>query len=126
MIERIAVIGLGYVGLPVALAFAKMHLGTIGFDIKQQQVKELSYGIDRTGESSIKKLMASSITLTGGVLQPGAVVVYESTVYPGVTEQIYGPILAQMPGLRQGKDFKLGCSPSVSTLEIKNIHWRRL
>jgi len=149
MNERIAVIGLGYVGLPVALAFARKFLGTIGFDIKQQRVDELSRGIDRTGESSREDLLTSSITFTanpddlcaatffvvavptpidaakrpdltpvrkaselvGHVLRPGAVVVYESTVYPGVTEEICGPILAQTSGLRQGVDFTLGYSP---------------
>lgn len=149
MNERIAVIGLGYVGLPVALAFAKKFPNTIGFDISVEKVKALRQGIERTGESSISGLKSSSLQITsdldnlaetsffvvavptpidhnhrpdltflikaseivGKVLKPGAVVVYESTVYPGVTEDIVGPVLAKVSGLRQGNDFKLGYSP---------------
>lgn len=149
MNERIAVIGLGYVGLPVALAFAKKFPNTIGFDISVEKVKALRQGIERTGEASISGLKSSSLQITsdldnlaetsffvvavptpidhnhrpdltflikaseivGKVLKPGAVVVYESTVYPGVTEDIVGPVLARVSGLRQGIDFKLGYSP---------------
>lgn len=147
--EKIAVIGLGYVGLPVALAFANKFPDTIGFDINSAKVDELRGGIDRTGECAMDELTRSSIHFTsnpedmrsatffviavptpidkakrpdlsavkgaseiaGRVLQPGAVVVYESTVYPGVTEDICGPILAKESGLKQGADFKLGYSP---------------
>ncbi len=149
MNERIAVIGLGYVGLPVALAFAKKFPNTIGFDISVEKVKALRQGIERTGEASISGLKSSSLQITsdldnlaetsffvvavptpidhnhrpdltflikaseivGKVLKPGAVVVYESTVYPGVTEDICGPVLARVSGLQQGIDFKLGYSP---------------
>jgi UDP-N-acetyl-D-galactosamine dehydrogenase len=149
MKDTIAVIGLGYVGLPVALAFAKEFPGTIGFDIQAERIKELSQGIDRTGETGKEELLRSSIkwscnledlrTATffvvavptpveqskrpdlgplarasetvGKVLKKGDVVVYESTVYPGVTEEICGPILAKHSGLKQGTDFKLGYSP---------------
>ncbi len=148
MKEKIAVIGLGYVGLPVALAFAEKFPGTIGFDINTRRIDELSKGYDRTGESTAAEL-SSSIVFTadaellreatffviavptpidkanrpdltpvrkasefvGRVIQPGAVVVYESTVYPGVTEDICGPILESVSGLKQGVDFKLGYSP---------------
>lgn len=149
MNERIAVIGLGYVGLPVALAFAKKFPNTVGFDINIEKVKALRQGIERTGEASTSVLKSSSLQMTsdidnlaetsffvvavptpidnnhrpdltflikaseivGKVLKPGAVVVYESTVYPGVTEDVCGPVVARVSGLRQGIDFKLGYSP---------------
>ncbi len=149
MSDRIAVIGLGYVGLPVALALAKKFPDTVGFDINIEKVEALRQGIDRTGEVSPDDLKLSSLKITsnpdhlskanffivvvptpidrnhrpnlapllkasetvGKVLQPGAVVVYESTVYPGVTEEVCGPVLAKVSGLQQGNDFKLGYSP---------------
>ncbi len=147
--EKIAVIGLGYVGLPVALAFARKFPGTVGFDIHEEKVKELARGYDRNHEVSEQELKSSTLKFTsdpadlkgttffvvavptpvdinhmpdlgpviaasktvGKVLEKGAVVVYESTVYPGVTEEICGPVLAKESGLVQGKDFKLGYSP---------------
>ena len=149
MNDRIAIIGLGYVGLPVALAFAKKFPGTIGFDINYEKTTALKQGIDPTGEIPNDELKATTLQITsdpvdlkaanffvvavptpidrdnrpdltplikssetiGKVLQPGSVVVYESTVYPGVTEEICGPILAKASGLTQGIDFKLGYSP---------------
>src|SRR6476646_9089869 len=149
MNERIAVIGLGYVGLPVALAFARKYPGTIGFDIHRDKVDELNRGYDRNKEVPEEVLKKTSLKMTcdpkeldgvtffvvavptpvdknnvpdltpvekasetvGRVLKKGAVVVYESTVYPGVTEDVCGPILAKMSGLKQGVDFKLGYSP---------------
>jgi len=149
MREQIAVIGLGYVGLPLFLALAKKFPGSIGFDINVNKVKLLQQGIDPSGELSpldfntaVLKITSESTDLAsanffvvtaptpidhnhrpdlnplisasqiiGKFLQPGSVVVYESTVYPGVTEEICGPILAQVSGLRQGIDFKLGYSP---------------
>lgn len=145
----IAVIGLGYVGLPVALAFAEKYLHTVGFDINPERVEALRQGIDRTGEVSTEALLRSHLKITsepcdlvdsnffviavptpidrshrpdlrllakaselvGKVLKPGSIVVYESTVYPGVTEEFCGEILANVSGLRQGIDFKLGYSP---------------
>jgi UDP-N-acetyl-D-galactosamine dehydrogenase len=147
--EKIAVIGLGYVGLPVALAFARKFPGTVGFDINEEKIKELARGFDRNLEVSEQELKSSTLKFTndpadlkgvtffvvavptpvdvnhmpdltpvvaasrtvGKVLEKGAVVVYESTVYPGVTEEICGPVLAKESGLVQGKDFKLGYSP---------------
>ncbi len=141
--------GLGYVGLPVAVAFAERFPGTVGFDVDARRVDELGRGFDRTGEASADELRGSGLELTsdpgdlegatffvvavptpidrnnrpnlgpllsasetvGAVLRPGSVVVYESTVYPGVTEEICGPILARTSGLKQGADFKLGYSP---------------
>ncbi|BAY74803.1 polysaccharide biosynthetic protein [Nostoc linckia NIES-25] len=149
MSNRIAVIGLGYVGLPVALAFAKKFPHTIGFDINLEKVQSLKQGIDRTNQISSEELKNSSLIVTselydlvdanffivavptpvdrnhnpdlsllvkaselvGKVLQPGAIVVYESTVYPGVTEDICKTTLAKVSGLQPGIDFKLGYSP---------------
>lgn len=146
--ERIAVVGLGYVGLPVALACARHYEHVVGFDIAANKVQELASGLDRTGETSRETLQSSSLRFTsqttdlegctffivavptpvdvdhrpdlsplrsaselvGGALKPGAVVVYESTVYPGVTEDYCAPILAQKSGLSRAQ-FKLGYSP---------------
>jgi UDP-N-acetyl-D-galactosamine dehydrogenase len=149
MTERIAVIGLGYVGLPVAVALGRVFPGTIGFDISESRVATLREGIDRTGEVTADQLDHSTLTLTtdpaalagagffiitvptpideqrrpdlgplrqacatiGAVLRPGSVVVVESTVYPGVTEEICGALLGELSGLRPGVDFGLGYSP---------------
>ena len=149
MQERVGIIGLGYVGLPVALAFADQFEGTVGFDVKQGRVEALRAGFDVTAEVEKERLLASSLRVTadpadlagvtffvvtvptpiddskrpdltamikasetvGRVLKPGAVVVYESTVYPGVTEEICGPVLERISGLRCGVDFTLGYSP---------------
>ncbi|HET9624463.1 MAG TPA: nucleotide sugar dehydrogenase [Kofleriaceae bacterium] len=147
--EKIAVIGLGYVGLPVAIAFGK-KLPTIGFDIRQRRVDELKKGHDDTLEvtddqlASAKQLemtadpakladctfyivavptpidgnnrpdlgpMISASKTIGPHLKKGDVVVYESTVYPGVTEDICGPILDEKSGLKNGVDYFLGYSP---------------
>lgn len=149
MRERVGVIGLGYVGLPVALAFADRFAGTVGFDVKQGRVDALRAGFDVTAEVEKERLLASPLHVTadpadlagvtffivtvptpiddgkrpdltamikasetvGRVLTHGAVVVYESTVYPGVTEEICGPVLERISGLRCGVDFTLGYSP---------------
>jgi UDP-N-acetyl-D-galactosamine dehydrogenase len=149
MSERVAVIGLGYVGLPVALAFARKFPGTVGFDINTTRIDELGRGIDRTGETSSDELREAGLRVTnriedlkdrtffvvavptpvdatkrpdltplvrasetvGKALTKGAVVVYESTVYPGVTEDVCGPVLERVSGLKRGVDFKLGYSP---------------
>ena len=149
MSERVAVIGLGYVGLPVALAFARKFEGTVGFDISERRVSSLVANEDWTGEVTRSELRESTLKLSsdpadlrgctffvvavptpidsdrrpdlgpllaatrvvGTALAPGAVVVYESTVYPGVTEEQCGPLLAETSGLRQSQDFKLGYSP---------------
>ncbi len=148
MQERIAVIGLGYVGLPVAMAFAERFGDTIGFDVDARRVAELREGRDATGELDAATLKASTLTFTtdpadlkgvtffvvavptpindgrrpdlkalrgasetvGRALTEGAVVVYESTVYPGLTEEVCGPILQSTSGLPRGA-FKLGYSP---------------
>jgi UDP-N-acetyl-D-galactosamine dehydrogenase len=149
MAERIAVVGLGYVGLPVALAFARKFPGTIGFDINVAKVEELKRGFDRNGETSKTELDGCTLEMTADpavlrqatffvvavptpvdvnnrpdltpvlrasetvsrALKKGDCVVYESTVYPGVTEDICGPILAKGSGLQQHVDFTLGYSP---------------
>jgi len=148
MAERIAVIGLGYVGLPVALAFARKFPGTVGFDVHREKVEELKRGFDRNHEQPAEVLKATALRMTsdpadlkgctffvvavptpvdhnnvpdltpverasetvGRALSRGAVVVYESTVYPGVTEEVCGPILERTSGLPRA-DFKLGYSP---------------
>ncbi len=147
--EKIAVIGQGYVGLPVALAFARAYPGTVGFDIDAAKIARLARGVDATGEFDSEVLLSSGLELTadvgrlagttffvvavptpvdsrqrpdfgpllsacrlvGPVLRPGAVVVFESTVYPGATEEVCGPELERASGLRAGSDFKLGYSP---------------
>jgi UDP-N-acetyl-D-glucosamine/UDP-N-acetyl-D-galactosamine dehydrogenase len=146
--EKIAVIGLGYVGLPVALAFSR-KFPTVGFDINTRRVDMLSRGRDDTGEVSEEELKSSRLRFTtsvedlrgvtffvvavptpidqnhrpdlrplvsasetvGKVLEKGAVVVYESTVYPGVTEEVCAPVLERVSRLKAGVDFKLGYSP---------------
>jgi len=146
--EKVAVVGLGYVGLPVALAFARKFPGAIGFDINEAKVKSLRAGVDVTGETSSEVLKSTTLQMTsdpavlrtatffvvavptpvdvnntpdltpvvkasetvGRALKKGDVVVYESTVYPGVTEDICGPILEKVSGLKR-TDFKLGYSP---------------
>jgi UDP-N-acetyl-D-galactosamine dehydrogenase len=146
---RIAVIGLGYVGLPVALSLARKFPGTIGYDIDTKRIAALSKGEDWTAEvdaavlkdsplkfsadesdlkgadvfivcvptpihddrrPNLRPLESASQTV-GRALKRGAIVCYESTVYPGLTEEHCGPILAKVSGLTQSKDFKLGYSP---------------
>jgi UDP-N-acetyl-D-galactosamine dehydrogenase len=149
MNERIAIVGLGYVGLPVALAFARRFEDVVGFDINPDRIARLKDGVDDTGEVAGEDLARSAIRFScdpadlagttffvvavptpiddhrrpdlrallsacrtvGAALQPGAVVVFESTVYPGVTEEICGPALEAASGLKAGVDFKLGYSP---------------
>ena len=149
---HLSVIGLGYVGLPLALAFGKARSTVnkvVGFDINVERVAELRQGRDRTNEASAAELLESVVCYTsnpddltgtdifivtvptpidihnkpdltplrkasatiGRYLKKGAIVCYESTVYPGVTEEVCGPILADISGLRCGTDFTLGYSP---------------
>jgi len=146
--DSIAVIGLGYVGLPLAVSFSK-KANVIGFDISRKKVEDYKNGIDSTREVGTEKLKNSSInftysdkdlknarfhiiavptpiasdktpdlrpvtgasTIVGKNLQRGSIVVYESTVYPGVTEDICVPILEKESGLKCGIDFKVGYSP---------------
>jgi len=146
--SHIVVVGLGYVGLPLAVAMAG-KFNVTGFDINEDRVRELKEGFDRTDEVDTERLKASSITLScdpaaikgaavyivtvptpvhddnspdlgpvisacellGPLLAKGAIVVFESTVYPGVTEEICGPALEEASGLVCGEDFFLGYSP---------------
>ena len=145
---RIVVVGLGYVGLPLAVVLAR-HFSVLGFDTSGNRIAELSRGHDRTGEVDAKRLQDSKLNYTssadgiagydlyivtvptpvdehnlpnlsplraacaavGRGLGRGATVVFESTVYPGVTEEICGPALEAASGLRAGQDFFLGYSP---------------
>lgn len=164
--SAVAVVGLGYVGLPLAVAFAR-HFKVIGFDLNDRRVRELASGLDRTGEVTSEALKGCFARFTsdpaalrearavivavptpidehrnpdlspvegasrtvGRNLSEGTVVVYESTVYPGVTEEICLPILEAESGLRCGIGFTMGYSPErinpgdkVHTLEtIKKI-----
>lgn len=146
---KIAVIGLGYVGLPLANEFGKKFT-TLGFDVNSHRVDELKQGIDNTQELSAEQLVKAhllkyttnakdltdidifiitvptpidsanqpdltylhkSSDLVGSVLKPGAIVVYESTVFPGCTEEVCVPVLEKSSGLRFNQDFFCGYSP---------------
>lgn len=144
----VSVIGLGYVGLPVAVAMSRAFR-TIGFDVSAQRVRELRDGYDRTRELTSDELKAAQVEFVdsweglreatfhivavptpvddahrpdmslvlkasesvGRALKRGDVVVYESTVYPGATEEECAPVLERVSGLRCGVDFKIGYSP---------------
>lgn len=146
--RHVSVIGLGYVGLPVAVAFGMKGV-TIGFDINANRIRELESGHDRTGEVSDEELLAANIVFTssieqlqqanfhiiavptpvndahqpdllpvlnaseivGKALKHGDIVVYESTVYPGVTEEECVPVLERISGLKCGLNFTVGYSP---------------
>jgi len=146
---RIAVIGLGYVGLPVAIAFAEAFPGTVGIDLLPDKVAAINAGRDPIGELGDARISASGLRAStdmraakdanafviavptdvdrdkrpdlgpvlaatrsvGALLKPGDVVVYESTVWPGLTEEVCGPELARLSGLEAGRDFFLGYSP---------------
>jgi len=151
LIERkvkLSLIGLGYVGMPIAVAFAQ-KVGVIGFDLNEEKIRLYQSGIDPTQEVGDGVIAASGVEFTadetrlrearfhivavptpvnpdhtpdlrpvegasrtlGRNLRPGSVVVYESTVYPGVTEEICVPILERESGLKCGVDFKVGYSP---------------
>lgn len=146
--EKIAVVGLGYVGLPLAVAFSEKY-NVIGFDLNQKKIELYIEGIDSTKEVGDSELSKVDITYTyeedklgeastfivavptpinkdktpnlnpiknaskivGRSLSKGSVVVFESTVYPGTTEEICLPILEEFSGLKCGKDFFIGYSP---------------
>ena len=146
--EKLAVIGLGYVGMPLAVAFAR-SLDVIGFDVNSDKIALYNKGIDPTREVGDRAIQESSMFFTddetalgearflivavptpvredktpdlapvegatrivGKNLAKGSVVVYESTVYPGVTEEVCVPILERESGLKCGRDFRVGYSP---------------
>ena len=149
MSNKIAIIGLGYVGIPLAVEFGKLY-PTVGLDIDKSRIDELNSGFDRTLEMSKENLesathlsyttditdtsacnifiitvptpindknqldltpLVKSSQSVGSVLKKGDVVIYESTVYPGVTEDECVPILEQVSGLKFNEDFFCGYSP---------------
>ena len=145
---KLSVVGLGYVGLPLAAAFSR-HVDVVGFDINAEKIRAYQAGEDPTQEIGAEVVRASHMIFTsdaaqlqearfhiiavptpvdgdhmpdltpiiqasetvGQHLQRGSIVVYESTVYPGVTEEICRPILERASGLKAGRDFKIGYSP---------------
>ena len=148
MNENLVVVGLGYVGLPLATAFGQLRK-TIGFDIDSDRIKELKSGFDRNEETTTEELEAPHLELTddpsvigeckfivvavpspvdeakrpnldhlinasetiGQHISKGAIVVYESTVFPGCTEEICVPTIERLSGLKAGEDFVVGYSP---------------
>ena len=163
--ESLALVGLGYVGMPIAHAFAKKGLNVIGFDLNEAKIKLYKSGIDPTKEVGDEEIKNTKIQFTadetelkkakfiivavptpvntdhtpdltpvigaseivGRNLTPGAIVVYESTVYPGCTEDVCIPVLEKESGLKCGLDFKIGYSPERinpgdKVHRLENIH----
>ena len=163
--EKLAVIGLGYVGMPIAVAFAKKGIEVIGFDLNIEKIELYKSGIDPTKEVGDEVIKSSSVQFTsdetrlseakfhivavptpvntdhtpdltpviraseivGRNLTKGSIVVYESTVYPGVTEDVCVPILERESGMKCGIDFKVGYSPERinpgdKVHRLENIH----
>lgn len=146
--EKLSVVGLGYVGMPLAISFAK-KINVVGFDVNKEKVQEYLQGIDSTNEVGDEEIKNTTVHFTwdeeelkeckfhiiavptpinedktpdlkpvigasktvGRNLTKGSIVVYESTVYPGVTEDICVPILENQSGLKCGQDFFVGYSP---------------
>ena len=163
--ETLALVGLGYVGMPIAHAFAKKGIDVVGFDLNEAKIELYKQGIDPTmevGDEEIKKTkihftadetelkkakfiivavptpvntdhtpdltpVIGASEIVGRNLTPGSIVVYESTVYPGCTEDVCIPILEQQSGLKCGTDFKIGYSPERinpgdKVHRLENIH----
>lgn len=163
--ESLSLVGLGYVGMPIAHAFAKKGLNVIGFDLNKEKIELYKSGIDPTNEVGNDEIKKTKIHFTademelkkakfiivavptpvntdhtpdltpvigaseivGRNLVPGAIVVYESTVYPGCTEDVCIPILEKQSGLKCGVDFKVGYSPERinpgdKVHRLENIH----
>lgn len=163
--ESIALIGLGYVGMPIAVQFAKKGLDVIGFDLNKEKIELYKNGIDPTKEVGDEAIKSTTVKFTydekdiqkakfiivavptpvntdhtpdltpvigaseivGRNLSKGAIVVYESTVYPGCTEDVCIPILEKQSGLKCGVDFKIGYSPERinpgdKVHRLENIH----
>src|SRR6266403_890984 len=116
---RVGIVGLGYVGLPLAVEFGR-HFDTVGFDLKPKRIRELKAcgvmgvtvptPIDKFKRPELTPLMSASESI-GKVLKKGDVVIYESTVYPGCTEEICVPIQERVSSLRFNRDFFVGYSP---------------
>lgn len=162
---NLALVGLGYVGMPIAVAFAKKGLNVIGFDLNEAKIALYKEGVDPTKEVGDDAIKMSSVEFTadecrlqdakfiiiavptpvntdhtpdltpvigaseivGRNLAQGSIVVYESTVYPGCTEDVCIPILERESGLKCGKDFKIGYSPERinpgdRVHRLENIH----
>ena len=163
--EKLALVGLGYVGMPIAVAFAKKGIEVIGFDLNREKIELYKSGIDPTKEVGDKVIKNTSVQFTsdetrlseakfhivavptpvnsdhtpdltpvigaseivGRNLTKGSIVVYESTVYPGVTEDVCVPILERESGMKCGVDFKVGYSPERinpgdKVHRLENIH----
>lgn len=163
--ENLCLVGLGYVGMPIAVAFAKKGLNVIGFDLNQHKIELYKSGVDPTKEVGDEAIQQSTVKFTadeadirdakfiivavptpvnqdhtpdlkpvvgaselvGRNLTKGSIVVYESTVYPGVTEDVCIPILEKESGLTCGVDFKVGYSPERinpgdKVHRLENIH----
>ena len=135
--KTVCIVGLGYVGLPLAKAFSK-HLKVLGYDIDSDKIENLNQNntkenIEFTSDPSMinqadfvlicvptpvtkskepdLSYVKSAAEIVGKNLKKGAIVVLESTVYPGVTEEVVAPILERESGLKCGADFKIGYSP---------------
>ena len=163
--ESLALVGLGYVGMPIAVAFARKGLNVIGFDLNKEKIELYKNGIDPTKEVGDEVITQTTVQFTadekelqkakfiivavptpvntdhtpdltpvigaseivGRNLTPGSIVVYESTVYPGCTEDVCIPILEKQSGLKCGVDFKVGYSPERinpgdKVHRLENIH----
>ncbi len=163
--ENLSLVGLGYVGMPIAVAFARKGLNVIGFDLNKEKIELYKAGVDPTKEVGDEALKTTTVDFTadekrlrdakfhivavptpvntdhtpdltpvisaseivGRNLVPGSIVVYESTVYPGCTEDVCIPILEKQSGLKCGVDFKVGYSPERinpgdKVHRLENIH----
>ena len=163
--EKLSLVGLGYVGMPIAVAFAKKGLNVIGFDLNKEKIELYKSGIDPTKEVGDETIKNTTVEFTsdeaklreakfhivavptpvntdhtpdltpvigaseivGRNLTKGSIVVYESTVYPGVTEDVCVPILERESGMKCGIDFKVGYSPERinpgdKVHRLENIH----
>ena len=163
--DTLALVGLGYVGMPIAVAFAKKGINVIGFDLNKEKIELYKNGKDPTKEVGDETIKETTVQFTsdekelkkakfiivavptpvntdhtpdltpvigaseiiGRNLTPGAIVVYESTVYPGCTEDVCIPILEKASKLKCGKDFKIGYSPERinpgdKVHRLENIH----
>lgn len=163
--ESLALVGLGYVGMPIAVAFARKGLNVIGYDLNKEKVQQYLCGIDPTYEVGDEKIKSSNVLFTsdeeklkeakffivavptpvnqdhtpdlypvkraseivGRNISSGSIVVFESTVYPGVTQDVCVPIIEDFSGLECGKEWKIGYSPERinpgdKTHRLENIH----
>ena len=161
----LSLIGLGYVGMPIAVSFAKKGINVIGFDLNKEKIELYKSGVDPTREVGDETIKSTTVHFTadetelqkakfhiiavptpvntdhtpdltpvigaseiiGRNLAPGSIVVYESTVYPGCTEDVCIPILERESGLKCGVDFKVGYSPERinpgdKVHRLENIH----